>query len=1064
MDARITFSSLGASKDSDFLHVTYTGSKKDASVSVDSVGYVGNTSTKKETIFSQSNIGVSKNSKSNEVSQVDKKNVGVMKRPQFNNIHSSYSSAFSIEKPENEEKEAKSLILVRCDFKKSVNSHPYYPPPFNCSTSLIDYFKEEQNCTLNQSKPPQKSPKSNSMPPRRDSRKMDQSPIVLDSEKSNTDSDSPSMDSPIKTADTCEEVQDSPESRKKELCSYLQLMNPADKKEIYILQNRRSTRVRNLAVMQQKQKQLQVEFTETEVKSNDKTEEVETQECPAKIDQKEGENRQNHETFCFPFPPEHLMKTVNDFDVTMSKVVPKLKRMCRYKNIKLSTDDRYKIEPLSTKRSDENGVSTETVDMKALKLTPKKTVQRSMITGKRILNDRANSLRSTGKLKNVSLKKLLRKEDTETSKWKSLKQKEMRESHKVSTGKPEFSPKPKRPSKAKTPNSHCEIVTVPFGEDNDDSQYFMEDMVDFDSLSEEHRKCLIESRIFSKPVENSSKLLNDSISSIRAMSPLYGFSKSESSMKNKISNNNSTEMEPCLLKPKAKKPCKEVISGDDSKSTSKSTPLYGNNTYLILNFHGAEPKPVSKEKKVIVKEKPKKKKGEGASLSEHDYAGHPNEKKKIENADVDVETVPIKNMHVGYLEVNTKFITKKNKFEILPHKTSEIKSLHRSLQFDKKKNDNLAVDASLAHEWDATDGSPKQKSKKQSHSITIAKENGQVIKAFYVDYNLIVCQEYVISFWMQTPLGNILGSQDMWVPRGHTQRLVLSNKCTQKDSMEKVICTESSVVYIELWMKEHKSEMRQGPVADVFVALYFWKQRQNGLDKKVLQLENINGFADDVQYSVMKTAPKIIVSWHSANEDTATKRTFIHAYLLAGDYQTVSNVYDIEPVDHYVSSLHNIEDCDSLIMGCGENKITLWNVEFGYIVATIELSEIKSPLSTLWVKCDRGFLFALQQCVDRELRLVAINGMNHSWKKLASYLPPEGFDRLRGVCLENGLLLSFYDQGILCWKAESGEPVDEIAVENDIIPSGKYVILIEDNQIIVKHVVTHLMSVSVDES
>ncbi|KAJ8963880.1 hypothetical protein NQ314_005316 [Rhamnusium bicolor] len=169
----------------------------------------------------------------------------------------------------------------------------------------------------------------------------------------------------------------------------------------------------------------------------------------------------------------------------------------------------------------------------------------------------------------------------------------------------------------------------------------------------------------------------------------------------------------------------------------------------------------------------------------------------------------------------------------------------------------------------------------------------------------------------------------------------------------------------------------------------------------------------------MKCSPKIIVSWHSANEDdSVAKRTFIHAYQLAPDYQTVSNIYDIEPVDHYVSSLHNIEDCDNLIMGCGENKITLWNVEYGYIVATIELSEIKSPLSTL----------------------------------------------LRGVCIDNGLLLSFYDQGILCWKAETGEPVEETNLETEIIPSGKYVILMEDNQILVKHAITHLMSMSVEDT
>lgn len=63
----------------------------------------------------------------------------------------------------------------------------------------------------------------------------------------------------------------------------------------------------------------------------------------------------------------------------------------------------------------------------------------------------------------------------------------------------------------------------------------------------------------------------------------------------------------------------------------------------------------------------------------------------------------------------------------------------------------------------------------------------------------------------------------------------------------------------------------------------------------------------------MKSIPKVIVSWHSAHDDgAAAKRTFIHAYELAADYQTVANIYNIEPVDHYVSSLHNIEGncCD----------------------------------------------------------------------------------------------------------------------------------------------------------
>nr|CAI5868462.1 unnamed protein product [Callosobruchus analis] len=62
------------------------------------------------------------------------------------------------------------------------------------------------------------------------------------------------------------EVPMSPESRKKELCSYLKLMDPADKKEILILQNRRSTRVRNLAAMQEK-KQLEKQIMSSKVMS-----------------------------------------------------------------------------------------------------------------------------------------------------------------------------------------------------------------------------------------------------------------------------------------------------------------------------------------------------------------------------------------------------------------------------------------------------------------------------------------------------------------------------------------------------------------------------------------------------------------------------------------------------------------------------------------------------------------------------------------------------------------------------------------------------------------------------
>lgn len=68
--------------------------------------------------------------------------------------------------------------------------------------------------------------------------------------------------------------------------------------------------------------------------------------------------------------------------------------------------------------------------------------------------------------------------------------------------------------------------------------------------------------------------------------------------------------------------------------------------------------------------------------------------------------------------------------------------------------------------------------------------------------------------------------------------------------------------------------------------------------------------------------------------------------------------------------------------------------------------------------------------------------------------------RLKGVCIENGLLLSFYDEGILCWKAETGEPAEEITMETGVIVSGNYVIYLEEDKIFVRHSITHLLSVS----
>nr|CAI5868459.1 unnamed protein product [Callosobruchus analis] len=699
-------------------------------------------------------------------------------------------------------------------------------------------------------------------------------------------------------------------------------------------------------------------------------------------------------TFCFPFPPKEMTDKIDDFDVLMSALVPKYKKTCRLKGLKLHCS-----ENVTAKVNKEN-LKNKTKDTKQKKSNPKQEnnnkldytpdsvnqmkAKQSQIVPKTRLRpnilrkknaDRVNNLRSKKDLSNVPFKKLVTvTNDRQIKAWKIMKKRGVRDSS-SQTGnngvrKVVVNKQPKEQI------LHVAATVKPSVSDvNVDLKNLMDDMADFHNLTEEHKRCLIENRLFtanicrlSKPEMRTSGPLNCSVDSL---SPFSGFSRNDAHDAEKMS---------------------EVCQSTALKEKRKS---------------------------------------------------------------VDAQKPPQEEPKNG------------EKYEIVPFtRPSGSKSLLKSLQLCKRKSDSGSIEQNGTQDWDSDSGSVKMKAaKKQSHSINITKENGQILKAFYVDYNLVICQESCISFWMQTSLGHVLGSQDMWIPRGRSQRITLNqHKCIQKESMEMVVSTETTVAYVELWTKEHQSEIRQGPVADVFATVYFWKQRQKGVEKKVLQLENINGFADDVQYSVMKCLPKIIVSWHCASDDNLPKRTIIHCYHMAADYQTVSNIQIIEPVQHYVSSLHNIEDCENLIMGCGENKISLWNVEHGYKIATIELSEIKTPLSTLWVKCDRGFLFALQQCVDRELRLVAINGMNNSWKKLASYCPPAGFDRLKGVCIENGMLLSFYDKGILCWNAETGEPVEEIPLETELIPSGKYVIFLEDTRVIVKHVMTHLMSISADDT
>lgn len=60
--------------------------------------------------------------------------------------------------------------------------------------------------------------------------------------------------------------------------------------------------------------------------------------------------------------------------------------------------------------------------------------------------------------------------------------------------------------------------------------------------------------------------------------------------------------------------------------------------------------------------------------------------------------------------------------------------------------------------------------------------------------------------------------------------------------------------------------------------------------------------------------------------------------------------------------------------------------------------------------------------------------------------------------MENGILVAFYENGILCWSARSGDLLLEDGVDDNIFfPFGKYVIVVINNQVHVRHALGYLM-------
>lgn len=74
------------------------------------------------------------------------------------------------------------------------------------------------------------------------------------------------------------------------------------------------------------------------------------------------------------------------------------------------------------------------------------------------------------------------------------------------------------------------------------------------------------------------------------------------------------------------------------------------------------------------------------------------------------------------------------------------------------------------------------------------------------------------------------------------------------------------------------------------------------------------------------------------------------------------------------------------------------------------------------------------------------------------------FCSLQGICLENGILVAFYNNGVLCWNAKTGHLVlDETNEDgNTFTPSGKNVIMFQNEEVQVRHALEYIFSITTE--
>lgn len=577
----------------------------------------------------------------------------------------------------------------------------------------------------------------------------------------------------------------SPESQKKELCSYLQLMKPEEKKpNFFLYENRRSKRVKKLENNKNHQK----------VCSEDVNEYPTLKSCEdlkmSSIFKKKREVPNKY----LPLPPKKVFSQVVDFEDSIKQIID---------------------EVVKKKRKRPNG--------RFKKLKTRKKFKFALFT-------RLN-LRSKGRLRHVSLDTLIlrKRQQRKKARKKYLKQLKKVESP-LSYTKASGSTKPASP--------HCDIISVHTNSDDEniDLKNFVDDMLELDKMSEEHRKSVIESRILaSSSITNLISKKTQEADVQKAYKIFSDLSEKKSEEENLLEpETESKNLVGSLVFVEhdyAGNPA-DKEEDDDESSTVQNEDCAGDSP----ENEEKDEESVRNEDCIDLPENEEEEEDEesvqnedcACDLAENEEEEEDEESVQHEDCACDLpeneedgnslSPVPIPNLEV--LPVNTQI---------------EVKTLHRSLTLPNRRRSLLNNYG--PHNWNSGSSSDN----KLNHLIKISMKDGDVLRAFYQDFNLVIVQENYVSFWTQSALGNVLGAQNMWIPKGKIQRIALNSSYVQTNANDMVISTETSVAYVELWTKEHKSEVREVPVADVFAMVYFWRLRQNGLEKKALQLENIKG-------------------------------------------------------------------------------------------------------------------------------------------------------------------------------------------------------------------------------